>query len=400
MNGIVNDKIRSQMASASWIRRMFEIGIERKQRLGADRVFDFSLGNPDVPPPAAVADVLRGLATAATRPLGLGYVPNAGIPSLRARLARKLAAEQQCELEARHVLVTCGAAGALTSFFRAVLDPGDEIVCPAPYFVEYGAYCGHFGGVLKPVPSTPPDFQPDLAAIEQAITPKTRVLLINSPNNPAGCVYSEATLQAFGALLTRHNAARERPIFLVADEPYRFLAYDGVPVPPVLPLSPFSVVVGSFSKSLSLAGERVGYLTANPAMPGVQLLLDAVTMTNRTLGFVNAPVIGQALAEALLDTGVDLAVYDRRRHAMARVLTDAGISFAMPQGAFYFLPAAPGGDDQAFVQELLGENILAVPGSGFGFPGYFRLTFCVDESVILRAAPGFKDAAARKRITR
>ncbi|MEI6212148.1 MAG: pyridoxal phosphate-dependent aminotransferase [bacterium] len=400
MNGIVNDKIRSQMASASWIRRMFEIGIERKQRLGADRVFDFSLGNPDVPPPAAVADVLRSLATAATRPLGLGYVPNAGIPSLRARLARKLAAEQQCELEARHVLVTCGAAGALTSFFRAVLDPGDEIVCPAPYFVEYGAYCGHFGGVLKPVPSTPPDFQPDFATIEQAITPKTRVLLINSPNNPAGCVYSKATLQAFSALLTRHNANRERPIFLVADEPYRFLAYDGVPVPPVLPLSPFSVVVGSFSKSLSLAGERVGYLTANPAMPGVQLLLDAVTMTNRTLGFVNAPVIGQALAEALLDTGVDLAVYDRRRHAMARVLTEAGISFAMPQGAFYFFPAAPGGDDQAFVQELLGENILAVPGSGFGFPGYFRLTFCVDESVILRAAPGFKDAASRKRITR
>lgn len=400
MNGIVNDKIRGQMANASWIRRMFETGIELKQRLGADRVFDFSLGNPDVPPPAAVADVLRTLATSATRPLGLGYVPNAGIPSFRAKLARKLATEQQSELEARHVLVTCGAAGALTSFFRAVLDPGDEIVCPAPYFVEYGAYCGHFGGVLKPVPSTPPDFQPDVAAIAQAIGPRTRVLLINSPNNPAGCVYGAATLQALGALLARHNAGRARPIFLVADEPYRFLVYDGVRVPPVLPLSPFAVVVGSFSKSLSLAGERVGYLTANPAMPGVQLLLDAVTMTNRTLGFVNAPVIGQALAEALLDTGVDLAVYDRRRRAMARVLTEAGIAFALPQGAFYFFPAAPDGDDQAFVQELLAENILAVPGSGFGFPGFFRLTFCVEESKILNAASGFKDAAARKRITK
>ena len=183
----------------------------------------------------------------------------------------------------------------------------------------------------------------------------------------------------------------------MADEPYRFLAYDGVVVPPVLPLSPFAVVVGSFSKSLSLAGERVGYLTANPAMPGVQLLLDAVTMTNRTLGFVNAPVLGQAVAEALLDTGVDLAIYDRRRHAMAKVLSDAGIAFAQPQGAFYFFPAAPGGDDQAFVQELLTENILAVPGRGFGLPGYFRLTFCVDEAVIKRAAQGFKDAAARKR---
>lgn len=397
MNGIVNDGIRSQMANASWIRRMFETGIELKQRLGADRVCDFSLGNPDVPPPAAVADVLRTLATTAVRPMGLGYVPNAGVPSFRAKLARKLAVEQQAELEAKHVLVTCGAAGALTAFFRAVLDPGDEVVCPAPYFVEYGAYCGNFGGILKPVVSTLPDFQPDLAGIERAINPRTRVLLINSPNNPTGCVYSRSTLQALGALLARHNAGRERPIFLVADEPYRFLAYDGVVVPPVLPLSPFAVVVGSFSKSLSLAGERVGYLTANPAMPGVQLLLDAVTMTNRTLGFVNAPVLGQAVAEALLDTGVDLAIYDRRRHAMAKVLSDAGIAFAQPQGAFYFFPAAPGGDDQAFVQELLTENILAVPGRGFGLPGYFRLTFCVDEAVIKRAAQGFKDAAARKR---
>ena len=395
MNGIVNGDIRNQLANASWIRRMFETGIELKQRLGADRVFDFSLGNPDVPPPAAVTDVLRALATTAARPMGLGYVPNAGIPSFRAKLARKLAVEQQTVLEAKHVLVTCGAAGALTSFFRAVLEPGDEVICPAPYFVEYGSYCGHFGGVLKPVPSTPPDFQPDLPAIERAIGPRTRVLLINSPNNPAGCIYSEATLRALGAVLARHNAGRERPIFLMSDEPYRALAYDGAVVPPVLPVSPFAVVAGSFSKSLSLAGERVGYLTVNPAMPGVQLLLDAVTMTNRTLGFVNAPVLGQALAEALLDTGVDVAIYDRRRHAMARALTDAGIAFALPQGAFYFFAAAPGGDDQAFVQELLAENILAVPGRGFGFPGFFRLTFCVDENVINRAAPGFQRTAAR-----
>ena len=400
MNGIVNDGIRNQLANASWIRRMFETGIELKQRLGADRVCDFSLGNPDVPPPAAVTEVLQAMAVKAARPLGLGFVPNAGIPSFRAKLARKLAVEQQTELEAKHLLVTCGAAGALTAFFRAVLEPGDEVLCPAPYFVEYGSYCGHFGGVLKPVPATPPDFQPDLAGIERAIGPRTRVLLINSPNNPTGCVYSEATLQALGALLARCNAGRERPIFLVSDEPYRFLAYDGVPVPPVLPLSPFAVVVGSFSKSLSMAGERVGYLTINPAMPGGQLLLDAVTMTNRTLGFVNAPVLGQALAEALLDTGVDLTIYDRRRRAMAKVLSEAGIAYALPQGAFYFFPAAPGGDDQAFVQELLTENILAVPGRGFGFPGYFRLTFCVDEAVINRSAKGFKDAADRKRSKR
>jgi aspartate aminotransferase len=371
---------------------MFEAGLELKQRVGADRVYDFSLGNPDVPPPAAAGVVLQRLAGQVVQPLGLGYVPNAGIPSLRAALARKLASEQQTPITARQVIITCGAAGALTAFFRAVIEAGDEVICSAPYFVEYGFYCGHFGGVLKPVPSLAPAFAPDLAAIDRAIGPRTRAILINSPNNPAGCVYDAATLQALGEMLARHNAGRTRPIFLVADEPYRFLAYDGVVVPPVLPVSPYAVVVGSFSKSLSLAGERVGYFAAHPAMPEGDLLLNAVAMTNRTLGFVNAPVLGQAMAEALLDEGVDLSIYDRRRHAMARMLAAAGITFTLPRGAFYFFPAAPGGDDQAFVQRLLAENILAVPGRGFGYPGYFRLTFCVDERVIEGAAPGFKRA--------
>jgi aspartate aminotransferase len=219
------------------------------------------------------------------------------------------------------------------------------------------------------------------------------VLLLNSPNNPTGGVYDAALLAELAALLARHNAQRARPIFLAADEPYRFLTYDGARVPPVLPLSPFAVVAGSFSKNLSLAGERVGYLAINPAMPDGQLLADAVTLTTRTLGFVNAPVIGQALAEALLDEGVDVAIYDRRRQAMAAALRAAGIEFTMPRGAFYFFPAAPGGDDLAFVNRLLEERILAVPGRGFGCAGYVRLAFCVDEEIIRRAAPGFKRAA-------
>ncbi len=392
---IVNPAIREQLGNASWIRRMFETGLELKQRIGADQVCDFSLGNPDLPPPAAVRTALLQTAERATRPLGLGYVPNAGLPGLRAALARKLSAEQTVALEARHVLVTCGAAGALTAFFRAVLEPGDEVVCPSPYFVEYGAYCGHFGGVLKPVASRLPDFAPDLAAIEAALGPRTRALLINSPNNPTGCIYDASVLASLAALLARHNQGRERPVFLVADEPYRFLAYDGAVVPPVLPLSPFAVVVGSFSKSLSLAGERIGYLTVSPAMPDAGLLLDAVTMTIRTLGFVNAPVIGQAVAEAALDAGVDLAVYARRRDTMAGVLRQAGITGSLPRGAFYFFPQAPGGDDQAFVRLLLEENILAVPGSGFGCPGHFRLSFSVDEAVITRSAAGFRRAAER-----
>jgi aspartate aminotransferase len=329
----------------------------------------------------------------AVKPMGLGYCPNAGLPVFREALASWLTKQQHTELTGAHIIVTCGAAGALTAFFRAVIEPGDEVMCPAPYFVEYGAYCGHFGGVLKPVPSLAPSFQPDLAAMEAAITEKTRAIIINSPNNPTGCVYSQETLTQLGQLVDRVNATRERPLFLISDEPYRFLAYDNVTIPPVLPVSPFAVVMGSFSKSLSLAGERVGYVVVNPAMPDAALLVNAVTMTNRTLGFVNAPILGQRLAMELLNEGVDLSIYDRRRKAMAQVLTDAGIEFTMPQGAFYFFPKAPGGDDQAFVAELVKYNVLAVPGRGFGFPGYFRLSFSVEDKVIAGSAEGFAAAA-------
>ena len=391
---VIAGTIREQMAGSSWIRKMFEKGIELKKQFGADKVCDFSLGNPDIPPPACAADALRGLADRVAAPFGLGYCPNAGLPEFREALAAYLSAQQRVPVAPGQIVVTCGAAGALTAFFRAVIEPGDEVLCPAPYFVEYGSYCGHFGGVLKPVPALPPDFQPDIAALEAAVTDRTRVLLINSPNNPTGCVYSQATLDALAALVNRVNAspARARPLFLLCDEPYRFLAYDGAEVPPVLPLSPYALVLGSFSKNLSMAGERVGYLAANPAMPDVELLMSAVTLTNRTLGFVNAPVLGQRLAMALLGEGVDVSVYARRREMMARVLADAGIRFAMPQGAFYFFPEAPGGDDSAFVQALLAQNVLAVPGRGFGFAGHFRLSFSVEEHVIERSAAGFKAA--------
>jgi aspartate aminotransferase len=392
---IVTPQIRQQMENASWIRRMFDAGAELKARVGADQVFDFSLGNPDLPPPGGVTAALTAIAKAAAEPMGLGYCPNAGLPSVRAALAKKLAAEQRAPVEARHVLLTCGAAGGIVTFFRAVLEPGDEVLCFAPYFVEYGAYVGHFGGVLKALPSKAPDFAPDLAALEAAIGPKTRALIVDSPNNPTGCIYDAATLAAIGAVLAKANAGRERPIFLVSDEPYRTLAYDGAVVPPILPVSPFAVVIGSFSKSLSLAGERVGYVVASPAMPDVQVLMDGLTMTNRTLGFVNAPVVGQRLVEALIDATVDVGIYDRRRKAMAAALTGAGIEFTLPKGAFYFFPKAPGGDDQAFVNLLLEENVLAVPGRGFGMAGWFRLTFCVDEKVIERSAPGFKRAVAK-----
>ena len=366
---VVNPEIRQQMQDASWIRRMFDAGLELKQRVGAENVFDFSLGNPDVPPPPGAREVLRSIAERAVKPLGLGYCPNAGLPATRATLARKIAVEQQAAVEARHVLVTCGAAGGLVTLFRAVLDRGDEVLCPAPYFVEYGAYAGHFGGVLVTVPSRLPDFELDLDALEAAIGPRTRVVIVNSPNNPAGCIYDAATLRALGELLERKNAGRNRPVFLVSDEPYRALAYDGATVPPVLPVSPFAVVVGSFSKSLSLAGERIGYIAANPAMPDVQVLMDALTMTNRTLGFVNAPVIGQQLVEQLIDSSVDVGIYDRRRHAMAAALRGAGVEFSLPRGAFYFFPGRPAGTTSASSTYSSRRTCWPSRAAASGFPG-------------------------------
>ncbi len=393
---LVTDQIAGSMSSSSWIRRMFEKGLELKKQYGEDAVCDFSLGNPDVPPPERTRAELVRLADAAVKPLGLGYCPNAGIPAVREAMAKYLSAQQEMDVPASCVIMTVGAAGALVSFFRAVIEKGDEVLTPAPYFVEYGAYCGHFGGILKSVPSIPPTFEPDVAGIESAITDRTRAIIINPPNNPTGAIYSKETIAKIAALVDAENERRAqknlRPLFILSDEPYRAFAYDGAKVPPMLPVSKWACVLGSFSKTLSLAGERVGYFLANPAMPDVASLVAAITMTNRTLGYVNAPVIGQRLAAALCDETVDLDIYNRRRKLMAKVLSEAGIEFEMPKGAFYFFAKSPVEDDTVFVDALLKERILVVPGKGFGFGGYVRLSCSVDEAIIARSAEGFKRA--------
>ena len=396
---IVTEEIASSMASGSWIRKMFEKGRELKDKYGEDAVCDFSLGNPDVPPPAAAKAALEKIAENAVKPLGLGYCPNAGIPAVRAAMAEYLSKQQETQVDASHVIMSVGAAGAMVSFFRAVIERGDEVLVSAPYFVEYGFYCGHFGGTLKSVKALTPDFRPDIDALEKAVTPRTRVLIVNSPNNPTGCIYPEEDLRRIAKIVDDENERREkeggRPLFLLSDEPYRIFAFDGVKVPPILPLTKWSLVIGSFSKSISLAGERVGYLLANPAMPDVQTLLAALVLTTRTLGSVNAPVIGQRLAAELLDETVDLSIYDSRRKLMAKVLSNAGIEFPMPAGAFYFFAKSPVADEMKFVDALLEEKILAVTGKGFGYPGYIRLSCSVDEQIIARSEPGFKRAMER-----
>lgn len=394
----VTDYFVQAAAKGGFIRKMFEKGLELKAQYGEDAVCDFSLGNPDVPPPEAVREVLHEIADNAIRPLGLGYCPNAGIPAVRESIAEYLSKQQEMKLAGKDVVMTVGAASALVDFFRATVEPGDEIIVPSPYFVEYGNYCGHFGGVLKPV-DTNEDFSLDVKAIEAAVTPKTRAIIVNSPNNPTGAVYSKAELESLAALIDRVNGEREnvsgsRALFLLSDEPYRIFAYDGVEVPAVLPMTKYAIVLGSFSKTLSMAGERVGYLVVNPELSSQDggTLMTTLILVNRTLGYVNAPVIGQKLAAAICNETVDLEIYARRRALMAKVLTDAGVEFTMPKGAFYFFPKAPGGDDAKFVDALLEEKILAVPGRGFGRPGYIRLSCSVDEKIITRSAEGFKRA--------
>ena len=393
----VTDVFHAAAGKSSFIRKMFEKGIELKQQFGEDAVCDFSLGNPDVPPPEAAREVLHRIADEAMRPLGLGYCPNAGIPSVREAIAAHLSRQQGMELKGKDVIMTVGAASALVCFFRATLSRGNEVIVPSPYFVEYGNYCGHFGGVLRPVPSKD-DFSLDIPAITAAISSRTRAIIINSPNNPTGAIYSREELDALVRTIEDENARREkkgmRPLFLLSDEPYRAFAYDGAQVPAVLPLSRYAIVLGSFSKTLSMAGERIGYIAVNPLLSEADAgtLVSTLTLVNRTLGYVNAPVIGQKLAAAICDSTVDLEIYKRRHDLMAKVLTDAGIEFVMPRGAFYFFPKAPGGDDSKFVDALLAEKILAVPGSGFGRAGYIRLSCAVDEKIIARSAEGFKRA--------
>ena len=391
---LLSANITEALSKGSWIRRMFEQGAELKRKHGPDRVYDFSLGNPDLPPPPVVGECLAELAGRAGEPFAFGYMPNAGYPHVREALAGQVSAEQGVPFQASDLMLTCGAAGGINAFFRAVLSPGDEVICPRPYFVEYGFYAGNHGGNLVTVPVSLADFDLDVPAMLAAVTPRTRVVLLNSPNNPTGRIYSETALSALARGLEEANARRDKPILLLADEPYRFLAFDAASVPSLPRLYPYTVVVSSFSKNLSLAGERIGYVALAPDMPGKEELLSGIVFTNRILGYVNAPAIGQVLLLKSLGHQVDVSVYAERRAAMARVLTQAGYEYVMPQGAFYFFPKAPGGDDVAFVTRLCAERVLAVPGTGFGMPGYFRLTFCVDKTVMENAAEGFAKAIA------
>ncbi len=389
----ISKKMQAFAEKSSWIRKMFEEGAKMKAEFGAENVFDFSLGNPDVPPPARFSEVLQELA-ADEKPGIHGYMPNGGFPFVRESLAERLSSEQDVALTQGDILMTCGAAGGLNVVMKSLLDPGDEVIILAPFFVEYNFYVDNHGGVTKVV-ATDEEFNLDLDGIEAALSPKTKAILINSPNNPTGQVYSAASLQALGQLLEKAGEKYCRNIYLISDEPYRQIVYDDIQVPSVMAASTNAIVVSSYSKDLSLPGERIGYIAVHPDMKEKIPLLDAMTLANRILGFVNAPALMQRVVARLQDEHVDCSIYARRRRVFCDILDRAGLEYVRPKGAFYLFPKTPIADDVEFCRILAGEKILAVPGRGFGAPGYIRLAFCIDEDVIARSGDAFARAMAK-----
>jgi aspartate aminotransferase len=388
-------RITELMKGSSWIRRMFEEGARLKAEVGAERVFDFSLGNPVLEPPPEVKEAFRA-ALEDPAPGLHRYMPNAGYPEVRRAVAEFLSGDHGVPFSEDRVLMCVGAGGGLNVVLKALLDPGDEVVVLAPYFPEYVFYVDNHGGRMVAVPAGP-GFQPDPAALERALTPRTAAVILNSPNNPTGVVYEQPALDAVGDVLRRHSERSGRVVHLLSDEPYRRILFDGRKPASVFRAYGAAVLVTSHSKDLALPGERIGCVAVGPEVPDAAGLAGACTFANRVLGFVNAPALQQRAVASLQGRSVDPRLYEARRDRLCAALEKMGYEFERPGGAFYLFPRAPGGDDVAFVQRLLEERVLVVPGSGFGTPGWFRVAYCVADREIDGSLEGFARAIAPRR---
>jgi aspartate aminotransferase len=383
----IAEKMVKMVESMKMVKQMFEEGARLKAEHGSENVFDFSLGNPDVPPPPEFKKVLTDLVNDDS--LYHGYTPNPGYPHVRQAVADYLSKEHDVNFTPDMIVMTVGAAGALNDTLKSLLNPGEEILTPSPYFVGYEHYAFIANATIKTVP-TDTGFHLDVSAIDNAISEKTRVMLINSPNNPTGAVYSAAELTELGEVLNQASQKYGKRIYLVADEPYRKITYD-VNVPSIFQAYPHTVAVSSYSKELSLAGERIGYLAVHPEAEDAELVAAAAAVTN-TMLCVNAPSLLQLAVSQLQGVTVDVSIYRRRRDMLCQDLSEIGYDFNVPEGAFYLFPKSPISDDVKFVGILKEELILAVPGTGFGGPGYFRLSYAVPESTITGSMKGFKRA--------
>jgi aspartate aminotransferase len=387
----IASQIKQYMADSSWIRRMFELGIAMKRERGEENVFDLSLGNPVMEPPPEFMIEMRRLLD--EMPTGSHrYMPNAGYTETRAAVASALAEETGLPYGPEHVMMTVGAGGGINAVLHALCEPEDEVVIFAPFFAEYLFYAVNHGAKSVAV-GCDSDFTPDLAELEAKITPRTKVVMVNSPNNPSGRVYPGTFIRDLGELLQRRGQELGTEIYLLSDEPYRKIIFDNQPYPfPQLAYDK-TITVTSHSKDLALPGERIGYVAVHPGYEGGAELMDAFVFCNRVLGFVNAPAMMQHVVRALQHVTVDVSDYQKKRDYLYDVLTEAGYRVFKPEGAFYMFPESPVEDEMLLVEALQRHSVLVVPGRGFGMPGYFRISYCVDQRVLEGAAPGFRAVA-------
>jgi aspartate aminotransferase len=387
---VVSSKIANMMERSSWIRRMFDEGTELKAKYGADKVFDFTLGNPIGEPPEEVRQKLWRLVS--SKPRGHHrYMPNAGFPEVRTQVAQALTTRSGKTFTHDHIIMTCGAGGALNVILKALIDPGDEVVIVAPYFAEYLFYIDNHQG--KPVITQTDDrFELVPELIEKVLSDQTRVVILNSPNNPTGAVYSAESLAAVGDVLTAASEKYGHPIYLVMDEPYRKIIYEGVTVPDAFAAYTHTIVATSHSKDLNLPGERIGYIAIGPENDDIGQMAAAMTMANRILGFVNAPALFQRLAGDMQEVVPDMTTYTANRKILLAALHEAGAEVVEPMGGFYLFPKAPNGQDFELIDALKRRKVLVVPGTGFGWPGNVRISYCVDTTVCEKAAPLIIDA--------
>ena len=391
---MISEKMNPYVKNNSAIRMKFEEGNRLRAKYGADKVFDFSLGNPSVPAPDSVREAIIELVNTTDPTVLHGYMSNAGFEDVRQTIAESLNRRFDTKFSAKNLIMTVGAASGLNVILKTILNPGEEVIVFAPYFLEYGAYVRNYDGVLVEISPDTTTFQPNLAEFEQRITPKTRAVIVNTPHNPTGVVYSEETIKKLSAILEAKQKEFGTVIYLISDEPYRELAYDGVEVPYLTKYYNNTVVGYSYSKSLSLPGERIGYLVIPDEADGSEELISAATIANRTLGCVNAPSLIQKVVAKCVDAKTDLAAYDKNRQALYNGLKECGFECIKPQGAFYLFVKSPVEDEKAFCEAGKKYNILMVPGSSFACPGYVRLAYCVSYETIVNSLPEFKKLAA------
>lgn len=390
---MIADKMVGYVKNSSLIRAMFEEGKRLSDIYGAENVYDFSLGNPNVPAPAKVEETIRSIIDGEDSVFVHGYMNNAGYEDVRQAIADSVNKRFGTHFSEKNIIMTVGAAGGLNVIFKTLLNPGDEVIAFAPYFGEYRSYTANYDGVLVEISPNTETFQPNLAEFEQKITAKTKAVIVNTPNNPTGVIYSEETIKALAAIMEKKQAEFGTDIYLISDEPYRELVYNGAEVPYLTKYYNNTIIGYSFSKTLSIPGERIGYLVIPDEAADSEMVIGAANVANRILGYVNAPSLFQRVVARCLDEKCDIETYNRNRECLYNGLTGLGFECIKPKGAFYLFVKSPTEDEMIFCNEAKKHNILIVPGRSFACPGYVRIAYCVSYDTIVNSMPGFKAVA-------